>query len=511
MKRISILIIALSLVAGAVTVAHAQSGAEANAWAEWCRQQGGTVEITGSNPICHPGDSGGGPGFTANQQAMLDVAGQLGSALGAAIRQSFVDAQRQAAANEMRRRWEAEQARQRAQQVEAEQRARNQQLLASMHSAVGPVDLRPSTSSASGQLRMRTADEMFRADAGQTPLVGQGGSGAYVAALQNRDAAQAALDAKSADLIAAQRLVAEAERNARDNPGASAAQTLARARALRDQAQRERSAAEAALDRANASLQAADDALAGPADVNTNASVVDLRDASATPTLVTALPQGLPRLQEVEDSPGREKWTLGMQAVINHDWARAADLFAQARALDPSNQALINAHSLAEFTRDHAPDAQLRAQLRRPTDADLELLFPQTAPAGSGSATQVPTEADLQFVFVQDRVARSLSDLFDEAILEQIDRDAANTNLAASARREIADDLAARALVRLQNNRDVEGAIALLDQAARQAPEVPNYAAARDALAEASRYRTQRTPAQPGRLSDQSRPSDPHN
>lgn len=141
--------------------AHAQSGAEANRWAAWCTDQmGGTVQQQGGNPICVP-PAQGTTGYTANEQAMLNLAGQFGAALGAAIRQSMEQAARQAQIDRINRAWAAEQARQQAALAAEAQRRRNAELISSMHGSVG-----------SSQLTMRgtAALEGARQDAGQSEL-----------------------------------------------------------------------------------------------------------------------------------------------------------------------------------------------------------------------------------------------------------------------------------------------------------------------------------------------------
>lgn len=142
-------------------IASAQSGAEANAWAAWCRQHG-RVDNSSGNLVCIPNDAGGssGGGYSADQQAMLNLAGQFGSALGAAIRESFQRSAQQQRIIEMQQDWERQQARERAAADLERQRERNQFLLANMHGTIGASEL-GRTQLGSESLRLRTADEMF--------------------------------------------------------------------------------------------------------------------------------------------------------------------------------------------------------------------------------------------------------------------------------------------------------------------------------------------------------------
>lgn len=240
-----------------------------------------------SNCDPEPNTVGSG-GYTADQQAMLNLAGNLGSLFGGMIRQSFVDGERQAEADAQHRAYEAEQARQRALAEEAERQRRNQALLANMKGAVGSVDLRPSQLG-SGQLKMRTTKDMFDNPA-ETPAsaLDPGSWSAYYNALQRRDAAAVTHNARESDLAVAQRLVLEAERNAADHPGPEADRILAEARVLRDRAQLARDTAKADLDKAEVILKTGAAERDRALNVNTDPSVVDLRDASSTPALLRA-------------------------------------------------------------------------------------------------------------------------------------------------------------------------------------------------------------------------------
>jgi hypothetical protein len=149
-RRLGALIcISLLALAAAPKAARAQSASEYNAHVAWCEQDmGGTHNHDPNNPICTPptsgGGSSGGGGYTASQQAMLNVAGQLGYALGAAIRQSFetaaLERQRQTELNRMQMEWERRQAAVRAAEEERRAEERRRTLLTSMRGVAGPSE-----------------------------------------------------------------------------------------------------------------------------------------------------------------------------------------------------------------------------------------------------------------------------------------------------------------------------------------------------------------------------------
>lgn len=160
MKRAAIAFGLLAQFAGS-PAAHAQSGAEANAWAAWCASDeiGGRVDNSSGNLVCVPGEASS-RGYSAEQQAMLNVAGQFGSALGAAIRESFARSAQRQQQLMMQRSWEAEQARRQAAADYEAQKLRNQQLITRMRGAIGASEL-GRTQIGTETLRLRTTDEMF--------------------------------------------------------------------------------------------------------------------------------------------------------------------------------------------------------------------------------------------------------------------------------------------------------------------------------------------------------------
>lgn len=161
LRHVAPAFIGVAAISASLDQAAAQSGAEANAWAAWCRSQG-TVDNSTGTLRCIPNNSGGasGSGYSADQQAMLNMAGQFGSALGAAIRESFRRSAEQQRIIEMQQEWERLQARERAAADLERQRERNQALLANMHGTIGASEL-GRTQVGSERLRLRTADEMF--------------------------------------------------------------------------------------------------------------------------------------------------------------------------------------------------------------------------------------------------------------------------------------------------------------------------------------------------------------
>ena len=159
-RRVAAAFVSVAAICAPFTQAAAQSGAQANAWAAWCRSQG-TVDNSTGTLRCIPNSGGGSSGgYSADQEAMLNLAGQLGSALGQAIRQSFQRSAEQQRIIEMQQEWERIQARERAAAELERQRERNQALLANMHGTIGASEL-GRTQIGSERLRLRTADEMF--------------------------------------------------------------------------------------------------------------------------------------------------------------------------------------------------------------------------------------------------------------------------------------------------------------------------------------------------------------
>jgi hypothetical protein len=95
-----------------------------------------------------------------------------------------------------------------------------------------------------------------------------------------------------------------------------------------------------------------------------------------------AFQRGVPRLEEVENSPGYEAWLRGMDAVVNRDWVLAAAWFGTAQLRDPTNAAFQRAVDISVWTRDfyQRPEARAASALRVPEDSDLALLFPPSTP-----------------------------------------------------------------------------------------------------------------------------------
>ncbi|MGE3301737.1 MAG: hypothetical protein AB7M12_01325 [Hyphomonadaceae bacterium] len=161
--------------AAAATPACGQSGGAFQAFEARCASIGGTSNHNASNPVCTPptGAAGDPPGgYSSDQQAMLNLAGQFGSTLGAAIRESFQRAARQRQINEIQEAYERDQARVRAAQEFEQQKQHNEQLLASMHATIRAPELGGGRTS-SEQLRLRSADEMFNKPGGARGTVTQ--------------------------------------------------------------------------------------------------------------------------------------------------------------------------------------------------------------------------------------------------------------------------------------------------------------------------------------------------
>lgn len=125
---------------------------------------------------------------------------------------------------------------------------------------------------------------------------------------------------------------------------------------------------------------------------------------------------GLPRLELMENSPGREAWLRGMDAVATRDWRLALAWFQTAQLRDPGNAALARAIILSSWTLQNReataaqPGGAGQGALQVPSEQDLELIFGSRlqAPAQSGAgapppsaALQVPRSEDLEFLFTQ--------------------------------------------------------------------------------------------------------------
>ena len=132
---------------------HCPNPAWWKSYSIWCRCIGGTPYQNSSGGGCTPpsgksssGSFGSsGSGYTSRQQAMLGIAGALGSALGNSIRESMeADEQRRQQehlaalqkAEEERIRYEAEQ-----QRLAAEREAKHRQLLGALRGGLGATEL----------------------------------------------------------------------------------------------------------------------------------------------------------------------------------------------------------------------------------------------------------------------------------------------------------------------------------------------------------------------------------
>ncbi len=304
-----------ALIMSGAGAAQAQSAAERQAWYQWCAQQGGHIQVTSSNPICVPREtSSSGPSFSSGQQALLGLAGQLGNALGNAIRENMERAQREAAIRRMETAWQENRARQFAVTEQARlaeaNRQRNEALLAQMRGAIrgseltiARVETRP--------LQLRTRNDMFGAASnGSGPAeqevavrgpIEPGGAPAevagravdpsgpdraraiwdeYLASLQRRNATLAQQSAAETRREATQRVVEEAQRqvevrraeqtNAQpsasgtDDRLAEAERLLAQATTLNDDATRALQEARAEAERARQALERAQRGVGAP-------------------------------------------------------------------------------------------------------------------------------------------------------------------------------------------------------------------------------------------------------
>ena len=265
---------------------EAQSREQREQWDADCAALGGKLNPnTGTCEGISSGSATSG-GYTAEQQAMLNLAGQFGTLLGTAIRQGFEQSARQAEINRIQRAWEVEQARQRAAAAVEEQRRRNQALLANMHGAIGASELTMRGSGSGGGLQLRTVEDMDRESASraQTPPRSPPAADdaqqvwkAYLSALQARNEAERAFAVAEADLagandlvsgirreVAAQRSLVEAtppgseERRLAEARLAEMERGLADATRLRDQVEERVATTRANAEQADHALAAAD-------------------------------------------------------------------------------------------------------------------------------------------------------------------------------------------------------------------------------------------------------------
>lgn len=433
----------LSAIVGVVALAvppetaWAQSRAQRDGWAADCAALGGSMNWdTGQCVGANTGSaSGGAGGYTTEQQAMLDLAGQMGSLFGSWMRQSFEQDARQSEINRIQRAWEAERARERAAIAAEEQRQRNQALLASMQGTIGSSELPMRDIGSQGGLQMRTTEDMTfsspNAAAGQPgasvsdPM--QVATDAYLTALQAHNAAERALTTRQSTLAVGNQLVNEAAREVvaqRERVAALAAGSeqrrieearleqvegrLADALRLRDQAQRSADVARVEVERSRQALATTEarrrtfgdgastqEGSVTSSEPHTDTALVDLRRPGAvsdpvhTDTSVVDARghigsqfSNLPRLEEVENSAGRQAWLRGMDAVANSDYELAAAWFGTALQRDPTNAAIARMVDGTSFVRDQrrvrAANGALVSSppetLTAPTDADLELL-----------------------------------------------------------------------------------------------------------------------------------------
>jgi len=193
---------------------------------------------------------------------------------------------------------------------------------------------------------------------------------------------------------------------------ASARFEQARAAASAAQARAEASAAQA---RAVAlATAAAPRVTARP--VNTDSSLVDAREASRRRAGRPL--DGLPRLELMENSPGREGWLRGMDAIVHRDWPLALAWFRTAQRLDPTNPALARAVILAAWTIDRQRPLQL------PLPQDYDMLFVDRSATAAASAVarrpadpsglQLPEASDAEYLFnpATSEAARLLEQLW---------------------------------------------------------------------------------------------------
>ena len=123
-------------------------GAQANEYARWCAQKGGTITNQGGLG-CIPGSSGGGSfgggGYSSRQQAALGMAGAFGSMLGNGIRQGMEEDARRAAMKRMQEEWENDQERIRLEEErkrqQDERERKHHELMSKLKGSLGGTEL----------------------------------------------------------------------------------------------------------------------------------------------------------------------------------------------------------------------------------------------------------------------------------------------------------------------------------------------------------------------------------
>lgn len=232
--------------------------------------------------------------------------------------------------------------------------------------------------------------------------------------------------------------------------------------------------------------------------VLTDTSVVDAR-GSRPQTL-----SNLPRLEEVENSPGAEAWRRGMDAVVQSDWELASAMFATALQRDPTNAALQRAVDLAEWTKNYRRDRQvamataqtaLERDLRTPRSSDLEPLFEQATTDQTEAALRRSQDSDLKYMFAPGAVPDAPPSLEETIALNSQEWDferqylrlpvqPTNDDLRQFIRRAEAREMVLTARLRRARGEVPERYMPFLDLAIERAPEIREYADFRDGLRE---------------------------
>lgn len=192
--------------------------------------------------------------------------------------------------------------------------------------------------------------------------------------------------------------------------------------------------------------------------------VVDARNRGS-------LPPGVPRLEEVENSPGKEAWLRGMDAVVQRDWQLATAWFQTALQRDPTNPALGRAVELAKWTWER----------QKGTNPQGGTPPSRAEPPSPAKPVDAPTAAEMaRLEAVLDKMLESQ---FQPAPVPTTlsAEQAAERRAVEKANLALANQLGGQAILEVQRN-DLPAAIEILRVAELLAPQVPNFRATRDWL-----------------------------
>jgi tetratricopeptide (TPR) repeat protein len=194
--------------------------------------------------------------------------------------------------------------------------------------------------------------------------------------------------------------------------------------------------------------------------------VVDARNRGA-------LPPGVPRLEEVENSPGKEAWLRGMDAVVQRDWKLALAWFQTAQLRDPTNAALGRAILLAQWAIEGPSVPPTKQGVSQPTRTEPPAPVKPIDPPTAAEMARLEAALDKMMEKQTETVIAELATLEAKRLAELQAVERANLTLA--------NQLGGRAIVEVEHN-NLAGAIELLASAELYAPQEPNFRSTREWL-----------------------------